>query len=227
MSTTAAALAGRRELTFFRTTVGKKAAMAVSGVVLFGFVLAHLAGNLQIYEGPKKLDDYARFLRSVPALLWGARIVLLAMVAVHIASSVQLALIKRRARPIRYVKKETLQANYATRTMYWSGPIVLCFIVYHLLHLTFGAVRLPFHEGDVYANVVAGFQVVPVSLFYIVSMVLLGMHLNHGLWSLFQSLGLFHPRFTPLLKTLAGVLSLLIVVGNISIPISVLAGWVK
>lgn len=227
MSTTAVMIAGRSELGFSRTTVGKKAAMAVSGVVLFGFVLAHMAGNLQIYEGPQKLNAYAKLLRSVPELLWGARIVLLAMVVIHIASSVQLALSNKRARPVGYVKKETLQANYATRTMYWSGPIVLCFIVYHLLHLTFGAVHLPFQEGDVYANVVSGFHVVPVSVFYIVSMVLLGMHLNHGLWSLFQSLGLFHPRFTPLIRTVARLLSLLIVVGNISIPIAVLAGWVR
>ncbi len=227
MSTSAVAVAGRGGLRFYQTTVGKKAVMAVSGVLLFGFVLVHMAGNLQIYEGPEKLNNYAKLLRSVPALLWGARITLLVMVILHIWSSVQLALLKQSARPVGYVKKESLQASYATRTMYWSGPIVLCFIIYHLLQLTFGAGGTPFQEGDVYSNVVQGFQVIPVSAFYILSMILLGLHLNHGLWSMFQSLGFYHPRYTKRIKTLAAALSALIVAGNISIPVSVLAGWVR
>lgn len=227
MSTSAVAVAGRGGLRFYQTTVGKKAVMAVSGVILFGFVLVHMAGNLQIYEGPEKLNSYAKLLRSVPAMLWGARITLLVMVALHIWSSVQLALLKRSARPVGYVKKETLQASYATRTMYWSGPIILCFVIYHLLEFTFGAGGTPYQDGNVYANVVNGFRVAPVAGFYILSMILLGFHLNHGLWSMFQSLGFYHPRYTRRIKALAAAFSVLIVAGNVSIPVSVLAGWVR
>lgn len=134
MSTTAIGAARRENLRFFETTTGKKAVMAVSGIVLFGFVVSHLAGNLQIYEGPEKLNDYAKFLRSMPALLWGARVTLLAMVVLHILFSIQLAIGKSAARPIGYVKKQNIGSSYASRTMYWSGPIVLCFVIYHLLH---------------------------------------------------------------------------------------------
>jgi len=227
MSTTATGVAEKANLRFFETTIGKKAVMAVSGVILFGFVVGHLAGNLQIYEGQQKIDDYARFLRSVPALLWGARITLLVMVILHIWSAIQLAVAKNKARPVGYVRKKNVQASYASRTMYWSGPIIACFVIYHLMQFTFGVGGTPYQEGHVYANLVQGFQVIPVSAFYILAMLLLGLHLNHGLWSLFQSLGFHHPKYTPIIRRLATAISVLIVAGNISIPISVLAGWVK
>ena len=201
--------------------------MAVSGMILFLFVLGHLVGNLQIYEGPEKLNNYARFLRSMPALLWGVRITLLVTVLLHIWSSVQLALLKFDARPTGYVKKKATQSSYASRTMYWSGPIILAFVIYHLLDFTFGTVNPNFQEGNVYANVIASFQLVPVSAFYIVAMLLLCMHLYHGLWSMFQSLGFSHPRYTPMLKRGAAVVAILIAAGNISIPVSVLAGLVR
>ena len=201
--------------------------MAVSGVILFLFVLGHLVGNLQIYEGPEKLNNYAHFLRSMPALLWGVRITLIVMVLLHIWSSIQLALLKFDARPTGYIKKKATQSSYASRTMYWSGPIILAFVIYHLLDFTFGTVNPHFQEGDVYANVIASFQLVPVSAFYIVAMLLLCMHLYHGLWSMFQSLGFSHPRYTPVLKRSAAVMAILIAAGNISIPVSVLAGLVR
>src|SRR5579872_7203504 len=182
--------------------------MAVSGCVLFLFVLGHLIGNLQIYEGPEKLNRYAVFLRSLPALLWTVRVVLLAMVVLHIWSSVQLALRNLEARPIGYVKKKSTESSYASRTMYWSGPIILAFVIYHLLDFTFGTVNPDFVAGDVYSNVVASFSVIPVSAFYIFAMLLLGMHLYHGLWSMFQSLGFYHPRYTLALKRLAAVVAL-------------------
>ena len=228
MSTTAVAVATRKSLRFYDTTVGKKAVMAVSGVILFGFVLAHMAGNLQIYEGPEKLNAYAKLLRAMPAALWGARLTLLLMVVLHIWSSVKLALLnKLEARPTGYVRHKSQTAGYAARTMYWSGPIILCFVIYHLMEFTLGVGGTPYQEGNVYANVVAGFKVLPVSAFYILSMILLGMHLSHGLSSLFRSLGFDHPRYTPVIKHLAIAIGTLIVIGNISIPISVLAGWVK
>ena len=201
--------------------------MAVSGMILFLFVLGHLVGNLQIYEGPEKLNNYAHFLRSMPALLWGVRITLIVIVLLHIWSSIQLALLKFDARPTGYVKKKATQSSYASRTMYWSGPIILAFVIYHLLDFTFGTVNPHFQEGNVYANVIASFKLVPVSAFYIIAMLLLCMHLYHGLWSMFQSLGFSHPRYTPVLKRSAAVVAILIAAGNISIPVSVLAGLVR
>lgn len=201
--------------------------MAVSGLVLFLFVVGHLVGNLQVYEGPEKLNNYAAFLRSMPALLWGVRITLIVMVVLHIWSSVQLALRKFDARPAGYVQHKATQSSYASRTMYWSGPIILAFVIYHLLDFTFGTVNPDFQEGNVYANVIASFQLIPVSAFYIIAMLLLCMHLYHGLWSMFQSLGFSHPRYTPVLKRAAAVVAILIAAGNISIPVSVLAGLVK
>jgi succinate dehydrogenase / fumarate reductase cytochrome b subunit len=223
----AVGLAEHRPANFYASTVGKKAVMAVSGLVLFLFVIGHLVGNLQIYEGPEKLNTYARFLRSMPALLWAVRVTLIVMVVLHIWSSVQLALLKFDARPTGYIKKKATQSSYASRTMYWSGPIILAFVIYHLLDFTFGAVNPRFQEGDVYANVVASFELIPVSAFYVVAMLLLGMHLYHGLWSMFQSLGFSHPRYSPVLKRGAAVIAILIAAGNISIPLSVLSGLVR
>ena len=212
---------------FYTSTVGKKAVMAASGCILFLFVIGHLIGNLQIYEGPGKIDNYSKFLHSMPALLWGARCTLLLMVALHIWSSVQLALRNFDARPVAYAKKQATGSSYASRTMYWSGPIILAFVIYHLLDFTFGTVNPSFEEGHVYANVVASFQLIPVSAFYIFAMLLLCMHLYHGLWSMFQSLGINHPRYTPWLKRGAALAAMLIAAGNISIPVSVMAGLVK
>jgi succinate dehydrogenase / fumarate reductase, cytochrome b subunit len=212
---------------FYTSTTGKKAAMAVSGCILFLFVVGHLIGNLQIYEGPEKLNRYAVLLRSMPALLWAVRTVLLAMVLLHIWSSVQLAGRNIAARPVGYRMKKATGSSYASRTMYWSGPIILAFVIYHLLDFTFGQVNPHFQPGNVYGNVVASFQLIPVSAFYIIAMLLLCLHLYHGLWSMFQSVGIAHPRYTPMLRRGAAVVALLIAIGNISIPVAVLSGWVK
>ena len=201
--------------------------MAVSGCILFLFVVGHLIGNLQIYEGPEKLNRYAVLLRSMPALLWGVRTVLLAMVLLHIWSSVQLAGRNIAARPVGYRIKKATGSSYASRTMYWSGPIILAFVIYHLLDFTFGQVNPHFQPGNVYGNVVASFQLIPVAVFYIIAMLLLCLHLYHGLWSMFQSVGIAHPRYTPMLRRGAAVVALLIAIGNISIPVAVLSGWVK
>lgn len=212
---------------FYTSTTGKKAAMAVSGCILFLFVVGHLIGNLQIYEGPDKLNRYAVLLRTEPALLWAVRVVLLAMVLVHIWTSVQLAGRNVTARPIGYQKKKTTGSSYASRTMYWSGPIILAFVIYHLLDFTFGNVNPHYQPGNVYGNVVASFQVIPVAAFYIFAMLLLCLHLYHGLWSMFQSLGIAHPRYTPMLRRGAAVVATAIAIGNISIPVAVLAGWIR
>ena len=201
--------------------------MAVSGCILFLFVLGHLIGNLQIYEGPDQLNRYAVLLRTEPSLLWTVRIVLLAMVLLHIWSSVQLAARNISARPVGYRKKQATGSSYASRTMYWSGPIILAFVIYHLLDFTFGKVNPHYEPGNVYGNVVASFQVIPVAVFYIIAMLLLCLHLYHGLWSMFQSLGIAHPRYTPMLRRGAAVVATLIAVGNISIPVAVLSGLIQ
>ena len=192
---------------FYTSTTGKKAAMAVSGCILFLFVVGHLIGNLQIYEGPEKLNNYAVLLRSMPALLWAVRIVLLAMVLLHICTSVLLAGRNIGARPVAYQKKTATGSSYASRTMYWSGPIILAFVIYHLLDFTFGKVNPHYQPRNVYGNVVASFQVIPVAVFYIIAMLLLCLHLYHGLWSMFQSLGIAHPRYTPMLRGGAAVVA--------------------
>jgi len=217
------------QLRFWETTIGKKAIMAVTGVILFGFVVAHLLGNLQIYLPPEKINHYSEALRAIPLLLWGARITLLVSVCLHIWSSFELWLLQRAARPVPYVKKVNAHSTYASRTMIWSGPIVLAFVIFHLLHFTFGVVHPggPFDKHNVYNNVVTGFQFWPVSLFYIIAMIMLCYHLYHGLWSMFQSLGFSHPVYTPWIQRLAKVVAILIAVGNISIPVSVLAGFIK
>jgi len=216
-------------LHFWQTTVGKKAIMAVTGFILFGSICGHLLGNLQIFLPPEKINHYSATLKSLPALLWGARITLLLAVGLHVWSSFQLWLLQREARPINYVKKANLNSTYASRTMLWSGPIILAFLIFHLLHFTFGTVHPggPFDEHNVYNNVVTGFQVWPVSLFYIIAMIMLCYHLYHGLWSMFQSLGFSHPVYTPWLQRFAKLFAILIAAGNISIPVAVLAGFIK
>jgi succinate dehydrogenase / fumarate reductase cytochrome b subunit len=228
MSATAVGLRENRA-SFWGSTNGKKAVMAVTGAILFLFVIGHLAGNLQIFEGPAKLNAYGHFLHSIGELLWPVRIVLLLAVGLHITATVQLALLKKKARPVGYSRKEAIASSYASRTMYWSGPIVLAFVIFHLLQFTAGYIHpeSQFIEGDVYHNVVAGFQVWWVSVWYIFSVSLLGLHLRHGIWSMFQSLGFNHPRHTPILKSAAIVIAVVIVLGYISIPISVLLGIVK
>lgn len=214
---------------FWASTNGKKIVMAITGAVLFLFVIVHMLGNLQVFEGPEKLNAYGRFLRAVPEILWAVRIGLLAAVVLHIWASVQLAVRKTQARPVGYAKKDNIASSYASRTMYWSGPILLAFIIYHLLHLTAGVIHpgTDFVEGDVYHNVVAGFQVWWVSAWYILSMILLGLHIRHGAWSMFQSLGINHPRHTPILNKAAAVLAVVIVLGYVSIPLSILVGLVR
>jgi succinate dehydrogenase / fumarate reductase, cytochrome b subunit len=229
MSTMAAVPRDNRAPGFWASTVGKKIVMAVTGILLFVFVIGHLLGNLQVFEGPAKLNAYGAFLHSIGEFLWPVRIILLIAVTLHIVATVQLALLKKRARPIEYSVKKAIASSYASRTMYWSGPIVLAFIIFHLLHLTAGYIHpgAAYIEGDVYHNVVSGFQVWWVSLSYIVAISLLGLHLRHGLWSMFQTLGIHQPQYTLRFKKAAMVIALLITLGYISIPISVLLGLVK
>ncbi len=221
-----------RAARFWEAPIGKKMVMAITGLILFGYVIGHLLGNLQIYSADhQQINRYAAFLHNPANVipLWVIRAALLAAVILHIVSAVQLWLQNRAARPLSYKKKADVPTSYAARTMRWSGVIVGAFIVFHILHLTVGSV-LPVHEiaanePDVRYNVITGFQNPLVAGFYILAMILLCMHLYHGLWSMFQSMGFSHPRYTPLLKKGAALVAILIAIGNISIPIAVLTGF--
>jgi succinate dehydrogenase / fumarate reductase cytochrome b subunit len=218
-----------RPVTFWQSTNGKKVVMAVTGCMMFLFVTGHMLGNLQIFEGPARINAYSHLLHSLGELLWMIRGTLLLAILLHIITTVQLALRSWEARPVGYSRKEAINSSYAARTMYWSGPIVLAFIIFHLLQFTAGYIhpQSQFIEGDVYHNVVAGFQVWWVSAWYIFAVSLLGLHLSHGIWSMFQSVGLAHKRHTVLLKNAARAIATLIVLGYIAIPIGVLLGLVK
>lgn len=217
----------RRTVALVQSTVGRKAVIAITGVALFGFVIAHMLGNLQIYLGPERLNDYAATLKHSPILLWSARLGLLVAVVLHIGFSIALASKNADARPHDYARRSPQVTSYAARTMVWSGPLLFVFIVYHLLHLTFGfSPTHHFSPTDVYANVVTGFHVWWLAAFYVFAQCLLGLHLYHGAWSFASSLGLEHPRFDRARRTLATSLAAIVVVGNVSIPVAVYTGLI-
>ena len=211
---------------FYRTAVGKKAVMAATGVVLVLFLVGHLLGNLQIFLGPERINRYAAFLKSTGELLWIVRGVMLLAVLLHIVTAALLVLANWRARPVGYAVKKDQETTYAARTMIVSGPLILLYVVYHLLMFTFLKTPPGLSETDVYSNVVQAFQVPLISGVYIVAMVALGFHLWHGLWSMLQSLGLSHPAYNRARKVVAAVVAVLIAAGYISIPVSVLLGIV-
>jgi len=212
----------QRALTLHQTTIGKKVIMAISGVIIVGFTIGHFLGNLNLYLGPEAMDGYAEKLQSLPPLVWGTRLVLLFAFGVHISSALSLWVRNGKARGSRYKKRQDLATDYAARTMYWSGPILLLFVVYHLLHFTI----LPAHPGEVYRNVVEGFQQPLIAGVYIAGNLALGFHIFHGIFSAFQTLGANHPRYNTYRRDAAIAISAAITIGNLSFPISVLAGIV-
>lgn len=210
---------------FWMSTVGKKVLMALSGIILFAYVIAHLLGNLQIYLGSAVIDAYARFLRQNQGMLWTARAILLAAVLVHAVAGVQLWFRRREARPIPYHVKENIQATAASRTMFWTGLVIAAFVVYHVLDLTFGVAHAgSFVELSPAHNVRTGFSRPVPAVLYVAAMLALGLHLWHGAYSMFGSLGLSHPRYTAGVKRLAALAATLIALGNVSIPVAVLTG---
>lgn len=220
--------------TFFRSSIGGKITVAITGAGLFLFVVMHMLGNLQIYLGQDALNHYAELLHTIPELLWIARAGLLAFVILHIVQAVRLQVANRAARPVRYAHQDTVQATIASRSMLWTGAMIAAFIVFHLLHFTLGVVQpdtahLTDSQGrhDVYSMVVYGFQNVPISISYIIAMVLLGLHLRHGVASLFQTLGLRNARFRSAIDKFGLAAAWIIVIGNVSIPLSVLTGIVR
>ncbi len=209
------------------SSVGRKAVMAVTGVVLFLFVIGHMAGNMLLYRGPEALNAYGAHLHAFPSLLWAARLFLLLAVGLHIWAATALTLTNWKARPTGYREKEDLAATYASRTMIWSGPILGLFVAYHIAHLTLGTVHPSFIPGDVYHNVVTGFRQPIVSGLYIFAMLGLGYHLYHGAWSMFQSVGIEHPRIHAWRKAFAVLFAFVLTAGNISFPLAVLSGLVR
>ena len=234
---TQAAVARNRVMAFWRTMIGKKVVMAVTGIVLIGFVIAHMLGNLKIFSGPDEINAYSRFLREVGSpelaygqLLWVVRIVLFICVALHITAAVQLSRMSLAARPIGYNVKRNIETTFAARMMRWGGALLVAFIIFHLLHLTAGAVG--FREGQfrhlaVYQNVVAAFAILPIALFYVVAMAALCLHLYHGIWSMLQTLGWNTAQNERMLKIASRVVAIVVFLGFSSVPVSVLAGWLR
>jgi succinate dehydrogenase / fumarate reductase cytochrome b subunit len=223
-------LAASRTPSFVRSTIGQKVVMAVTGVILVGFLFAHMLGNLQMFlPDAEAINHYGRFLREAlhGGGLWIARGVLLVSVVLHIAASWSLSRTSWKARPVAYKKVAHDASTYASRTMRWSGPIVLLFIVYHLLHFTVGSVHPAFVEGDVHRNVTVGFSDWRVSVFYIIAMLALGLHLRHGVWSMLQTLGASHPRWDGTRNAIATVFTVVVILGFISVPLAVMAGVLK
>jgi succinate dehydrogenase / fumarate reductase cytochrome b subunit len=208
---------------FNRSSVGKKVVMAITGFIVFFFVTVHLIGNLQIFQGPEKLNAYAEFLQSLGVFLWVFRVVLFISAVLHIIAATQVTLQSWKARSIKYKVQRYRETTYAARTMRFGGPIIGLFVLYHLLHFTFGTAHADFTDS-VYHNVVAGFQIWWVSLVYMVALVFLGLHLYHGVWSMFQSMGAAHPKWNPWRRVIAVGFALFLTGAGLSVPIAVLAG---
>jgi succinate dehydrogenase cytochrome b subunit len=210
--------------------------MAITGVVLFGFVLGHMAGNLKMYQGREVYNHYAEGLREIgypifphESLLWVARIVLLASVLLHMLAAWRVARQSWAARAQPYARYRFVETDYAARTMRWGGVIIALFVVYHLAHFTWGWawVHPDFIRGDVYHNVVTGFRSPLVALVYVAANLVLGFHLYHGLWSMLQSLGANHPRYNAWRRHFATVFAFVVTAGNVSFPIAVLTGIIS
>lgn len=230
----------------FKSSVGGKMVVAITGLGLTGFVIMHMLGNLQIFMGQDKINHYAKFLKDLGPLLWLARIVLLIFLVVHMVLSIRLTWRARQARPIPYVHEETIQASIASRTMIWTGLVIFAFLVFHLAHFTFCWVGtaevahgthvqrlgyLDLHDGanrhDVYSMTVLGFMNPVVSILYIVAQLLLLMHLSHGVGSFFQTLGVNSPRWQATIRGLSWLVALVVGLGNIGIVAAIWAGALK
>lgn len=222
-------------LSLYQSSVGKKWTMAITGLIGMGFITMHMVGNLKIYLGAEELNAYAEGLRTVGApfaprgyLLWAVRLVLLPTLLLHVHAAWSLWRQNRRSRPVKYQsKRDYIAADWASRTMTWTGPIVLLFLAFHLLDLTWGTANPDFQHGDVYHNMVASFDRWPVVLAYVVANLALGVHLYHGAWSLFQSLGVNSPQINAARRAFAALFAVAIVGGYITVPLAILAGIIE
>jgi succinate dehydrogenase / fumarate reductase cytochrome b subunit len=210
------------------SSAGKKAVMAVTGLIWVAYLLTHMLANLLVFQGPGKINAYSAFLHGTGGALWAARLVLIAALGLHIVAAIQLAARRHQARPVGYAGGyEPQVSSVAARTIRWGGALILLFLVYHILHFTVGTLHPGFVEGNPYHNVATGFQNIFVVLFYLAVMAFVGLHLYHGLWSSGRSLGISPPSPRPLRHSVALVLALLIWLGFSLIPIAVYAGVVR
>ena len=217
-----------RVSSLWNTSVGKKAVMAVTGLIMVAYLITHVLANLMVFQGPAKINAYSAFLHGTGGALWAARLVLLAALVLHVVAAAQLTARRRAARPVPYAAgREPQVSTFASRTLRWGGVLILLFLVYHILHFTLGTVHTSFVEGDPYHNVVAGFGNPLVIVFYELALAAVGFHLYHGIWSSGRSLGVSPPAPHPLKRQLALALSVLIWAGFTVIPIAVYAGVVR
>ncbi len=212
---------------FLLSSIGAKVLMALTGIALVGFLVAHLAGNLLVWAGPDAINEYARRLRDFLPVLWALRIGLLLSFVLHVVMAIRLTRLNRQAKPVSYAVKDPVDSSFASRSMMLSGLVVLSFILYHLAHLTFRWTHPEFQDlGDyeVYKMMILSFRSPYVSGFYSIGVILLMVHLNHGLSSMFQTLGINHPKYSPLIKTSCASLSALLAIGFLSIPVGIFLG---
>ncbi|GBF37418.1 succinate dehydrogenase cytochrome b subunit [Leptospira johnsonii] len=222
---------------YLRSSIGRKTIVAITGIILFGFVFVHMLGNLQIFQEPDKINTYAEFLHNLGGLLWLARGILLAAFVLHVYYALKLSLENKKARPVGYVKESTIQATLSSRYMALTGSVLLAFVIYHLLHFTIGKIQpenFALQETigdkqrhDVYSMVILGFKNIYVSISYIVAMTLLAFHLRHGVTSVFQTLGFNTPFWAPKTNAFAILYALTIFIGNTSMPVAILLNFVK
>ena len=213
---------------FAGSTVGRKAVMAVSGIILVGFVIGHVLGNLLVFKGPEAMNEYAAFLKGNAALLWGTRAVVFLAVVGHVWAATTLTVRQRAARPVAYAKRDPQVTTFAARTIRVGGFLLLLFIVLHILHFTTGTIRpAPFSVHNVYGNVILNFRIWWVTLFYVVAMIFLGLHLYHGGWSSPRSLGISPPAPNPLHRRFALGLGVVLWLAFTSVPVAVFLGVIQ
>jgi succinate dehydrogenase / fumarate reductase, cytochrome b subunit len=215
-----------KAVSFIRSTVGKKVLMSASGAVLVGYVLVHMLANLQIFLGADAINEYAASLRRVPILLWGVRAIMVVAFGVHIVTALQLTALKASARPHKYKVWTPIRSTLASRSMIYTGVLLMVFVLLHLMNLTWGNVHPDFVPGDVFHNAVVLFRNLGASGFYLMAMIMLAAHLSHGAWSMWQSVGLNGPRYTGTFRWVARVLTTVVAVGNIAIVVALLTGVV-
>jgi len=213
---------------FWRSTIGKKLVMALTGLVFVGFVLVHMLGNLQLFAGPSRFNGYSRLLRhDLVEFTWLVRVTLLAAVTLHVLAAWQLTRRGWSARDRDYERYERQAATYASRTMRWGGVYLLVFIVYHLMHFTLGWVHPAFDPDGAYGNVILGFRTTWVVLFYLGAMAFLALHLYHGVWAMFRTVGIARPTPTPLERRLSLAVAIVVAGGFSLVPLAVWLGFVR
>jgi succinate dehydrogenase / fumarate reductase cytochrome b subunit len=215
-------------LRFWDSSVGKKIVMGATGLILVGFVVGHMAGNLQFFAGADRFNAYSHLLQvDIIEFTWLLRVVLLASAVLHVIAAYQLTMRNWAARPDDYARRDPQVSTYASRTMRWGGVYLVLFIPYHLLHFTTGTLHPAFVRGQAYGNVVIGFQTAWVSLLYLVAMAFLALHLYHGTWAAFRTLGVARPSNDPLHRRLALAIAVIVPVGFSLLPLSVMLGFVR